>query len=380
MSSKRAIVELLTSAELVAVAQQLGLDGAEHDSHSALLEGMVASKGATLPKILAELPIDRLKELCRAVVADDSGRNRPTLIRRLTRTDSATRLFGLVARDARIAVIFRRGPSKQVRMLLWDLVTDAVTPGQWLSGRIYDERCGISPDGRLVVYFAGKFKTKLATFTAVSRPPYFTALALWPEGSTYGGGGFFEHNRKLILNYNCLIAELNNNATLPADFVVSHTGEYCKRHNRDQTAQANQGWILKSKGADGAPTPKMRFVYSPPWVCVKPHPTQAGVTLERSTLGMGEVNGPFTVYSYRLLETPPKPASASAGEALASDLGRLDWADWDHDGSLLFAEHGCLYRRALATRVAKTPVKLVAALGDQVFSNVLPPEEARKWP
>jgi hypothetical protein len=94
MSSKRAIVELLTSAELVAVAQKLGLDGAEHDSHSALLEGMVASKGATLPKILAELPIDRLKELCRAVVADDSGRNRPTLIRRLTRTDSATRLFG----------------------------------------------------------------------------------------------------------------------------------------------------------------------------------------------------------------------------------------------------------------------------------------------
>ena len=131
--------------------------------------------------------------------ADDSGRDAPTLIRRLTKTHTATRLFGLVARDARTAVVLRRGPSKHVRMLLWDLATDEITPGQWLAGRVYDPRCGVSPDGQLVVYFAGKFGTKLRTFTAVSRPPYFTALALWPEGSTWGGGGFFEENRKLIL-------------------------------------------------------------------------------------------------------------------------------------------------------------------------------------
>jgi len=63
-------------------------------------------------------------------------------VRGPARTDRACRLFGLVARDARTAVVFRRGPSKQVRMLRWDLATDAVTPGQWLSGRIYAERCG----------------------------------------------------------------------------------------------------------------------------------------------------------------------------------------------------------------------------------------------
>ena len=39
------------------------------------------------------------------------------------------------------------------------------------------------------------------TFTAVSRPPYLTALAMWPEGSTWGGGGRFIDNRTLRVAY-----------------------------------------------------------------------------------------------------------------------------------------------------------------------------------
>jgi hypothetical protein len=73
-------------------------------------------------------------------------------------TPASTRLHAIVARDVRRAVVFRRGPSKQVRMLLWDLKTDEIMGGQWLSGRIYDGRCGLSPDGKLLVYFAGKLQ------------------------------------------------------------------------------------------------------------------------------------------------------------------------------------------------------------------------------
>lgn len=135
--------------------------------------------------------------------------------RRSKQSEASARTFGLVAAKARTAVVFRRGPTKQVQMLRWDLASDEVMPGQWLSGRIYDGRCGLSPNGRLVVYFAGKFKTKLGTFTAVSRPPYFTALALWPDGSTHGGGGFFEGDRRLILHYARVIDELNGNAGMP---------------------------------------------------------------------------------------------------------------------------------------------------------------------
>ena len=55
--------------------------------------------------------------------------------------------------DAQVAVVFRRGPTKQVRMILWRLDSDELERGQWLAGRIYPERCDISPDGRLVIYF-----------------------------------------------------------------------------------------------------------------------------------------------------------------------------------------------------------------------------------
>jgi hypothetical protein len=295
-------------------------------------------------------------------------------VRRPAKTEAATRIFALVARAARTAVVLRRGPSKQVRMLLWNLATDEITPGQWLSGRIYDERCGISPDGSLVVYFAGKFKTKLGTFTAVSRPPFFTALALWPDGSTWGGGGFFESDRRLILNYGYVLPELNANAGMPPDFVVGTITDYRERHPEQENELAQQGWRLKSKGKDATATPEMRYVYSPPWVYAKAQPTDADVTLERSTLGMAEINGPLRVYAYRVVRAPRR----SEGKPDTEDLGRLDWADWDHDGSLLFAREGCLFRRDLGA--AKARPKLVADLRDQVFTNVLPPEEARAWP
>jgi hypothetical protein len=58
------------------------------------------------------------------------------------------RITGIVARGAPLAVLFRRGPSKQVLQLLWNLETDEITPGQWLKARVYDERADLSPDGR----------------------------------------------------------------------------------------------------------------------------------------------------------------------------------------------------------------------------------------
>jgi len=68
---------------------------------------------------------------------------------------------------------------------------------------MYPDRCGLSPDGNLLVYFAGKFRQRDQasgygyTWTAVSRPPYLTALALWPIGDTWGGGGVFVENQTL---------------------------------------------------------------------------------------------------------------------------------------------------------------------------------------
>ena len=47
-----------------------------------------------------------------------------------------TRLFVLLARKAPVGAIFRRGPSKQVLLVRWDLTNDTFEPGQWFQGRI----------------------------------------------------------------------------------------------------------------------------------------------------------------------------------------------------------------------------------------------------
>jgi len=117
------------------------------------------------------------------------------------------RLSLVFARDAPIVVVLRRGPSKMVEVVKWHTDTDQFEHGQWFHGRIYAERCGLSPSGSLFVYFAMKYgcvdteNGYQQTFTAVSRPPYLTALAMWPQGDTWGGGGRFIDDQTLRLAY-----------------------------------------------------------------------------------------------------------------------------------------------------------------------------------
>jgi hypothetical protein len=63
---------------------------------------------------------------------------------------SATRAYVILARKAQVGVIFRRGPSKQVLLIKWDLERDTFAFGQWLRGRIYERRCDLSPQGDLL--------------------------------------------------------------------------------------------------------------------------------------------------------------------------------------------------------------------------------------
>ncbi len=113
------------------------------------------------------------------------------------------RLFVIMARDARLAVVIRRGPAAWAQLTLWNTETDELSHGAWFRGRIYERKCDLSPDGQLFVYaaFQGRRLGSSSTqsWTAVSRPPWLHALVLWPMGTTYGGGGRFVDNRRLVL-------------------------------------------------------------------------------------------------------------------------------------------------------------------------------------
>src|SRR4051812_11123240 len=89
------------------------------------------------------------------------------------------RLCVLMAWEAPKALIMRRGPARWVELILWDMLTDRFERGQWFHGRIHESKCDLSPDGTKLIYFASKYGRKRDqdipdTWTAISKPPYFT--------------------------------------------------------------------------------------------------------------------------------------------------------------------------------------------------------------
>jgi len=115
----------------------------------------------------------------------------------------APRIHVLLASASPFGLVIRRGPSKCVATLLWNRKTDEFQLGQWLKGRIYERRSDLSPDGKHFLYFAmnGKWQTEArGSWTAISRAPYLKALAIFPKGDCWHGGGLWTGSRTYWLN------------------------------------------------------------------------------------------------------------------------------------------------------------------------------------
>lgn len=115
----------------------------------------------------------------------------------------APRIHVLLAKQASVGLIIRRGPSKSVATLLWDRIRDEFQMGQWLKGRIYERRSDLSPDGKYLIYFAmnGKWQSEsLGSWTAISRAPYLKAIAFFPKGDCWNGGGLWTGRNSYWLN------------------------------------------------------------------------------------------------------------------------------------------------------------------------------------
>lgn len=113
------------------------------------------------------------------------------------------RIHVLLARDASVGVVIRRGPSKQVATVLWDRERDTFQMGQWLKGRIFERRSDLSPDGKYLIYFAmnGRWESESrGSWTAISRAPYLKALAFFPKGDCWQGGGLRTSNKTYWFN------------------------------------------------------------------------------------------------------------------------------------------------------------------------------------
>lgn len=278
------------------------------------------------------------------------------------------RLDVILARAAHCAVMIRRGPTAWTRLSLWHTDTDTFEHGQWFRGRIYAERSDLSPDGRLFIYFAAKNtgytidpQTDYATsWIAVSRPPYFTALALWNVGTTYCPGALFEDNHTVWLPFSAGDAAAHPNhppkrLTFLTDKPLD-TPPFFYRLERD-------GW-QRETGKEAIPVawwvPK-RGQESVYWS--KTHPSSRfQLVLERRMIG----------YESRLTYFIAHPERHTL-----VTLDDFSWADWDHRGRLVGAWHGQIL--ALNPEAPNEEVIVLEDVNDQQPDPQPAPDWAQHW-
>jgi hypothetical protein len=299
------------------------------------------------------------------------------------------RVEAIIARNAAVAAIFRRGPSRFVRMLKWNLRTDRIEGGQWIEARVMVDRSDISPDGNLVACFVASYRKAPWTWTAISRPPYFTALAVWPKGDTWGGGGLFASDDHFLLWHDTRIQygvdqfQLMQDFSTPRQFRVQAFASHSPVPACDveQTRMVLSGWRFLQRRTAGPRTvrnPDMDYPFGQPEILVRAldDPKRPRFQLRRVHLGYGPVRQQSAFSNLRAEVHDLKTGTQH-------DLGPVEWVDADHRGDVLWSRHGRLFRLAGPTRQGMkldAEPKLVADLNDMKFEAIEAPKRATKWP
>lgn len=294
-----------------------------------------------------------------------------------------TRLWVIFASDAPKAVILRRGPKNHYHLIDWDLRTDSFVHGQWMRGfvRLWD----LSPRGRRLLYWAhqyhpgahwrretarpsassdgrdtydpgtvtsknrsprkGEHRRKMPRYmreriesgpksrppvrpnegvwTAVSTPPYFSALAIWPGFGHWTGGGTFQSESTIVLNeaVDCITPQEN----VPVPSTVKIVSNHQLTSPKDWPVFA--GWH--------------------PWMCEQD---------DYDRIAM---------------------AAAAAGKRW------LDWVAPRETGDVLFAADGCIYRLANRQRAKSADLldsaDCIADFRNLRFTQMRAPADAMRW-
>jgi hypothetical protein len=192
------------------------------------------------------------------------------------------------------------------------------------------------------LYFAGKSRVREfdpaygGVWTAVSYAPYLTALALWPMGDCWGGGGAFLDNQTVVVDTSCFRPGLVHHPLHPPGQL--HVLERSALRSGDPRKSAKRGW-------------EQGWISLPDETAIKRsgdrvlrrHPKRRGYTLERSS-------------GQELLHIP------------------ANWADWDHQGRLAATIGGSL--QILSPEQTWTTL---LNLEDDRFEPIKAPEWAQRW-
>ncbi len=275
------------------------------------------------------------------------------------KSQTACRLFVYLARSRPLAVVLRRGPSDWARLSLWHTDTDRFEHGQWIKGRVYERRCDVSADGSLFLAFVRQSggRTQTDTWLAVSRPPFFSALAVWLVGGTYHTGGFFPDASSIWTGFSESAPDVGSlpgwlHTTAPRDIpYVDGTPEWT-----DRTVHFNRllrdGWLIRDPSTEKT-------------TLGKKHTERPQTLVMTQTFAGFDVQGGPYVVSYGMEDEKDG----------WTDVGIATWADWDHSGRLVIARDGRLLAAAGTGQFEE-----LADFNDQVPLPEPAPSWALQWP
>lgn len=231
----------------------------------------------------------------------------------------------MVAAGAPAAVVLRRGPTGWWHLLHWDLARLTLTGGAWFHGTLYPRRCDISPDGRLLGYFARKANAAgppwPGTYFAVSRPPWLEALAAWETCGTWTWGCQFSADGALAICACLRDQPFHGSYPRPVAILPMRVDW----PQRDLWNEVKRGWQCAGEGDPAA------ALAAPPDLVMRREPPGGGggVTLGLLHRGVDFAHGGMEgVQVEYFLQHQPGDVTPLAAAA---------WADWDHQGRLLMA-------------------------------------------
>jgi hypothetical protein len=284
------------------------------------------------------------------------------------------RVFGIGATAADVVAVLRRGPSGWSHVGRWDIAARRYEPGSWLHGTLYPQRCDLSADGRYLCYFVLKGDSTWelgATYVAVSRLPWLTALAAWRTPGTWTGGAHF-------------VADAGRCDLGPPD--AGETSGLRGRYGLAMTEAASypverrRGWRETPDTPARAVTDVWDEKRSNEVRMTRPQPEPAGgrAPWPGGTRPWLVVSGGYAAHRSRPehYDAPRyELVDGSAGSVL-EHLDEVQWADWAGGGELLTATtDGRLQIRDRAT----LQVAWEHDLAPMRPETGMPPAEARHW-
>ncbi len=221
-----------------------------------------------------------------------------------SRPSSSPRLYCLMAREAPVALVFRRGPGAWSHLLRWHYDEGVLEPGVWLRKRLFPEKCDLSDDGELMLYnLSGAWKGEYTVYGGISRAPWLHPLVDWDLRSTYSCGRAFVKGEPDSHSW----GEPESIELGGRDVIVQTNG------GGSSVNELRRGWELR----DQPKTEERVRVYAA--VLRKPSPA-GGFTLQQRV-------------SYRYAREIQ--IQRGSGEFVA--IEDAAWADWDRRGRLLIA-------------------------------------------